>query len=71
MEKATAYANEHARFGAAVRKEGGDDILYAPFGTFVSEILYNAKEVCDYVRDQAFNYGDAPINLPSTTRQSW
>lgn len=62
MEKATAYANEHARFGAAVRKEGGDDILYAPFGTFVSEILYNAKEVCDYVRDQAFNYGDAPIN---------
>lgn len=62
LEEAKAFADENARFGAVVREEGCDDILYAPFGAFVSEILRNAKEVCDYVRDQGFNYGNAPIN---------
>lgn len=29
---------------------------------FVNELLRNAKEICDYVRDNEFNYGDAPLN---------
>ena len=27
-----------------------------------ADFLYQAKQVCDYIRDQGFQYGDAPVN---------
>lgn len=43
--------------------EAGTDVpLYAPSQTLACRILGLAKEICDYVRDQEFSYGDAPIN---------
>lgn len=62
LEEAKAYALENVRFGTTVRRAGEEEILYAPYGTTACEILRNAKEIADYVRDMEFSYGDAPIN---------
>ena len=58
---AAAYAAENRLYGSCVYAEDGT-VLYAPDGYPAAQILYEAKRVCDYVRDEEFNYGDAPIN---------
>lgn len=61
LDDAKAYADENARFGCVVVDNEGA-LVYAPLGRTVSEFLYEAKQVTDYVRDHSFTYGDAPIN---------
>lgn len=60
-EDAILYARENARFGSLVKNDA-DITVYAPEGELAAEILYKAKQVCDYVRDEEFCYGNAPIN---------
>lgn len=62
LEEAKAYAVENIRFGTLVSEEGSTETVYAPYGEWVSQIMRHAKAVADYVRDQEFCYGDAPIN---------
>lgn len=62
MDEAKAYADLNERYGTLVRKEGEDEVLYAPNGLFACKIMAYAKEVTDYVRDNEFVYGHAPIN---------
>lgn len=61
LEDAKLFATEMMRYGAIVKDEK-DNTIFAPAGEVDAEILYNAKLVCDYVRDNEFNYGNAPIN---------
>ena len=62
LEEAKAYALENARFGAEVYAGDGGELLFSPDGPLAARVLRLAKEVCDYVRDQQFCYGHAPIN---------
>ncbi len=59
--EACALADEHFVYGAIVTDEWGK-LLYAPKGEISATILHNGKWVCDYIRDNAFVYGHAPIN---------
>lgn len=62
LEQAKEYAKANERYGTMVKAEGSDEILFAPNGTLACKILHLAKEVTDYVRDNEFSYGNAPIN---------
>ncbi len=59
--EACALADANYLYGAIVTDELGK-LLYAPHGEVSATLLYNGKIVCDYVRDNAFVYGHAPIN---------
>ena len=59
-DEAKAYANENKLYGSVVMKN--KEVVYAPCGEMGSEILYQAKIVCDFIRDDGFVYGNAPIN---------
>lgn len=61
LEDAKLFADEMLRYGSIVKDDAGNTV-YAPAGEVAAEILYNAKLVCDYVRDNEFDYGNAPIN---------
>jgi len=58
---ACALADANAIYGAVVTDSLGK-LLYAPHGEVAAAVLYNAKVVCDTIRDQEFVYGHAPIN---------
>ncbi len=58
---ACALADENRVYGAIVTDELGR-VLYEPYGHVGSTILHYGKEVCDYIRDNQFIYGHAPIN---------
>lgn len=60
-EDAVKFTDENIRYGCTV-EDGERNLLYAPFGKTAADILYEVKQICDYVRDNEFNYGDAPIN---------
>lgn len=59
--EAKAYADENKLYGSVVLKNK-KEIVYAPCREMGSEILYQAKIVCDFIRDDGFVYGNAPIN---------
>ncbi len=59
--EACALADANYLYGAIVTDAWGK-LLYAPKGEVSATILYNGKWVCDYIRDNAFVYGHAPIN---------
>ena len=60
-EEAKEYADKYARYGVIVVNENYE-CIYAPYGEAGSEICYQGKIVCDYIRDNDFTYGNAPIN---------
>ena len=61
LEEAKSYADKNAHLGCVVSNAEGV-IVYAPYGKTISQFLYEAKWVTDYVRDHEFVYGDAPVN---------
>jgi len=61
LVEAKAYADENAIYGSIVT-DSNYDCIYAPYSEVSSEILYQAKIVCDFIRDAGFSYGNAPIN---------
>ncbi len=61
FSEARALADANRMYGAIVTDELGK-LLYAPDGEIAATILHNGKIVCDYIRDNAFVYGHAPIN---------
>lgn len=61
LDAAKRYCDENAAYGCAVCDKEGN-WLYSSIGEPASEILYQAKLVCDFIRDDGFTYGNAPIN---------
>ncbi len=41
---------------------GEGELVYAPYTEFQCDILVECKRVTDFVRDNRFKYGDAPVN---------
>lgn len=60
-ESAKNYCDEYAVYGAIICNSK-KECIYTPYTEVGSEILYQAKIVCDFIRDDHFKYGDAPIN---------
>lgn len=61
FESAKEYADENVQYGCIVVNEK-HEFMYAPYSQVGSEICYQAKIVCDYIRDKGFTYGNASIN---------
>lgn len=61
LEQAIAFADANVLYGAAVYDNKGM-LCYAAGGEVSSALLFHAKCICDYIRDQEFDYGHAPIN---------
>ena len=61
LEEAKAVACENAVYGCRVCDENGR-IVFCPYTELQSDILREAKYVTDYVRENGFTYGDAPVN---------
>ena len=61
FEKAKSWADKNAQIGCTVSDADGR-LLYSPVREGIADLLYHAKQACDYFRDNEFNYGDAPIN---------
>ena len=60
--EAKAYCDKYAQYGCIVC-DSNKKCLYSPCGSEVgSEIVYQAKIVCDFIRDDNFVYGNAPVN---------
>lgn len=62
LDDARSYADANAHFGVIVKESDSNEVIYAPNGELACEILRLSKEICDYVRDCEFVYGNAPIN---------
>ena len=60
-EEAKRIARENAVYGYRVYNDKGR-LIYCPYSRLQSDILREAKWVTDYVRENGFRYGDAPIN---------
>lgn len=61
LEEAKKYCDKFARYGCIVC-DSNYKCIYAPYSEVASEILYQAKLVCDFIRDEHFSYGNAPVN---------
>ena len=61
LEEAKAVACENAVYGCRVCDENGRTV-FCPYTELQSDILREAKYVTDYVRENGFTYGDAPVN---------
>ena len=61
LEEAKAVACENAVYGCRVCDESGRTV-FCPYTELQSDILREAKYVTDYVRENGFTYGDAPVN---------
>ena len=62
LEDAKTKADKQVRFGYVVYDSKGE-IAYIPTPTLTAaRILYEAKEICDYIRDNGYSYGHAAIN---------
>ncbi len=61
LSEAKKYADDNKIYGSIVI-DGNKKTIYAPCGEVGSEILYQAKIVCDFIRDDGFVYGNAPLN---------
>lgn len=57
LESAKAYADENSLYGSIVA-DRDFNCIYSPLGSEIqSEILYQGKLICDYIRDNGFSYG--------------
>lgn len=61
LGSAKKYVDENAQYGCIVVNEKME-YIYSPCGQLGSDICYQAKIVCDYIRDENFRYGNAMIN---------
>ena len=61
FDAAAAAAKANAIYGYRVFDEK-NRMVYCPYRPLQSDILREAKIVTDYVRENEFKYGDAPIN---------
>ena len=61
FEQARRFADENFFLGCTVTDADGA-LVYTPVREGIADLLYHAKQVCDYVRDTGYRYGDAPIN---------
>lgn len=67
LEEAKADADKMVRFGYVVYDSNGE-LVYFPTPTMTAaRILYEAKDVCDHIRDNGYSYGHARYN-PAFTR---
>ncbi len=62
LEEAKALAEQHKLVGGQVVDELGR-YVWAPHGELTAQLLYAGKWITDYVRDNDFVYGHAPVNL--------
>lgn len=60
-DSAKNYCEEYAVYGSIICNSK-KQCIYTPYTEVGSEILYQAKTVCDFIRDDHFTYGNAPIN---------
>lgn len=64
LEEAKKDAKENERFGYVVYDSEGQ-LVYNPTTSLkAAEIVYEAKLVADYIRDNKYSYGHADINPP-------
>ncbi len=61
LEEAKELADRNAVYGWSVFDFSGS-VVYTTYSPLAADILREAKKVTDYVREEAFTYGDAPIN---------
>lgn len=61
LEEAQDAVNQKAYLGLRVCDSNGR-LVYAPYTELQCDLLREAKWVTDYVRENKFTYGDAPLN---------
>ena len=61
LEEAKKLADQNAVYGWSVFDFNGR-LVYTTYSPLAAEILREAKTITDYVREEGFTYGDAPIN---------
>lgn len=61
LQAASALADKLAVYGYRVF-DGDGNTVYLPYTLLQCDILRESKRVVDYVRENNFTYGDAPIN---------
>lgn len=62
LDTAKKQADDMVRFGYVVYDSKGEAV-YCPAGSMnASKILYHAKDIADYMRDNNYTYGHAQIN---------
>ncbi len=61
LDAAIPYCDRSAHLGYRVVTDQGETV-YTPYTELQCDILRECKWVTDYVRDNAFVYGDAPVN---------
>ena len=60
LEEAKKLADQNAVYGWSVFDFNGR-LVYTTYSPLAAEILREAKTITDYVREDGFTYGDAPI----------
>jgi len=61
LDEAKSCADFNAIYGYKVYSTSGE-VVYATYGELAADILREAKYVTDYIRENQFKYGNAPIN---------
>lgn len=62
LDEAKALADEMVRFGYVVYDSNGE-VAYCPTTSVTAaKILYHAKDIADYMRDNDYSYGHAQVN---------
>lgn len=61
LEEAKEQADELARYGYQVYLDDGN-VVYTTYSELVADILSAGKKITDYVREEGFKYGHAPLN---------
>lgn len=61
LDEAKAKADELAHYGYQVYDTFGK-VVYTTYSELVAEILSAGKKITDYVCDEGFSYGHAPMN---------
>lgn len=62
LSSAKSVADENKVYGYKVFNKFGDVVYYPYDSELVSDLMREGKWVADYIRDNGFHYGDAPIN---------
>lgn len=61
LDDAKKQADSLAHYGYQVY-DAFDKVVYTTYSELVAEILSAGKKITDYVRDEGFKYGHAPLN---------